>query len=490
MDIRADAPAYLLLDSASGWCPAAGAAAPLPEPVQEGDALVLPSGVTEAALVTVPLDSGISRCRWHRVRVDADVPSGSALVVQLATTGDDPEAAPGPDDWQTVVGPSYDVLVDQPPGRYLAVRLLLGRSDTAGPGPAVRQLRLDLPRATSADLLPAVYREDPTADDFTERFLSLFDSVVETLDRATERAPALLDPAGVPDGVLPWIAGLLGLDLGPDPNPAPGASSGGGLGSRSRPGTPDLGNAQLSPAVLRQLIAAAPELRRRRGTPCGLALALEIVLGMRPAILEPAAVPWGAVGRDTRLGEVRLFGRSTARVRLGGPAVLGSRLAGTGEGRGGSPLRSLGDPDDDPLTGSAFRFRVLVPPHPASGTRSPASLHGIARTTADLIERLSPAHTTATVSLGGLGFTVGERSAVGVDTLLVGPTASPAGLAVLGADTLLGTDRSGRRGILLDGTSGAGLRTVALDEGGVGGQLDANGTGGHTHENEKKGRTP
>ncbi|MFF3400113.1 hypothetical protein ACFYW6_16475 [Streptomyces sp. NPDC002659] len=478
MDIRTDAPAHLLLDSASGWRPAAGAADPLPVPVQDGDALVLPPGVTEAALVTVPLDSGSSRCRWHRIRVDADVPSGSALVVQLATTGDDPDGVPGPDDWQTVAGPVYDVLVDQPPGQYLVVRLLLGRTDASAPGPAVRQLRLDLPRATSADLLPAVYREDPTADDFTERFLALFDSVVETLDRATERAPALLDPAGVPDGVLPWIAGLLGIDLGPDPDPAPGASSGGGPGSGTNPGAPDPGTAQLPPSVLRRLIAAAPELRRRRGTPCGLALALEIVLGVRPAIVEPASAPWGAVGRDTRLGEVRLFGRSATRVRLGGPAVLGSRLAGPGARRSGAPLRSLGNPDEDPLTGTTFRFRVLIPPGPPPGTRRPPSTDARARTAADLIERLSPAHTTATVCIGGLGFTVGERSAVGVDTLLVSPGPSPAGVAVLGADTVLGADRSGRRGIRLDGTSGAGIRTVALHEGDTG-----------AHPDEKKGRT-
>lgn len=145
MDMRTDAPAHLLLDSASGWRPAAGAADPLPEPVQDRDALVLPPGVREAALVTVPLDSGISRCRWHRIRVDADVPSGSALVVQLATTGDDPDGVPGPDDWQTAAGPAYDFLVDQPPGQYLVLRLLLGRTDASTPGPAVRQVRLDLP---------------------------------------------------------------------------------------------------------------------------------------------------------------------------------------------------------------------------------------------------------------------------------------------------------------------------------------------------------
>ncbi|MGW0584960.1 hypothetical protein ACWD25_55855, partial [Streptomyces sp. NPDC002920] len=250
-------------------------------------------------------------------------------------------------------------------------------------------------------------------------------------------------------------AGLLGLDFGPDPDPAPGASWSGGDSNGGRPGAPDAGNAQLPPAVLRRLVEAAPELRRRRGTPCGLALALEIVLGVRPAIVEPVDAPWGAVGRDARLGEVRLFGRSAARVRLGGPAVLGSRLAGPAA-RGGAPLRSLGDPDDDPLTGTAFRFRVLLLPPPGGAD-------GVLRTATDLVERLSPAHTSAAVSVGGRGFTVGERSAVGVDTLLVAPGPSPAGAARLGTDTVLGPDRSGRRGIRLDGTSGAGVRTVALD---------------------------
>ncbi|MFI1258540.1 hypothetical protein ACH4U6_32815 [Streptomyces netropsis] len=457
MDTRADAPSHLLLDVASGWRPAPGPHGPLPPPVVAGDALVLGPGVREAALVTAPLDSGISRCRWHRVRIDADVPSGSALVTQLAVVGDTLDH-PAPDDWQTVAAPARDVLVDQPPGRYLVVRLLLGREDAAAPGPAVRQIRLDLPRATSADLLPAVYREDPTADDFTERFLALSDAVVETLDRATGRAPALLDAAGVPDGVLPWLAGLLGLDLGPDPDPAPGASFGSGPGG-PEPGAPDPGTARLSPRVLRRLIAAAPELRRRRGTPCGLALALEIVLGVRPAVLEGTGPPWGAVGRDTRLGEVRLFGRSATRVRLGGPAVRGSLLAGPGSG-GGAALRSLGDPDDDPLTTTAFRFRVLVPPGPAPRTGRPAG--DTARTATDLVEKLSPAHTTATVSFGGLGFTVGTHSAVGVDTLLVAPAPSPAGAAVLGTDTVLGPDRVRRHGIRLDGTSGAGVRTVAV----------------------------
>ena len=39
------------------------------------------------------IDSGISRCRWHRVRIDADVPPGTSLDVQVATADDGDRAA-------------------------------------------------------------------------------------------------------------------------------------------------------------------------------------------------------------------------------------------------------------------------------------------------------------------------------------------------------------------------------------------------------------
>ncbi len=103
--------------------------------------------------------------------------------------------------------------IDQAPGRYLYLRLRLTGDGTATP--VVHRIRLDFPRVTSADQLPAVYTQDPAAADFTERFLSLFDAAFEEADRAVERYPALLDPGGVPDEVLPWLGGLLGLAFDP-----------------------------------------------------------------------------------------------------------------------------------------------------------------------------------------------------------------------------------------------------------------------------------
>ena len=350
-------------------------------------------------LLTAPIDSGIPRCRWHRVRVDADVPPGTTVSVEVATTEEPPASAlPGlgggndwsgdtvhPEDWRSGPVGSLDFLVDQPPGRYLHLRLRLTGNGTVTP--TIHRIRLDFPRLTSADYLPAVYRNDPTADDFTERFLALFDASLEELDMAVERAPALLDAAGVPDDALSWLAGLIGLAF----------------------------DADWSPAVRRQLLASAPELYRRRGTHWALAEAIRIVFNVDARIDELAAGrAWAGLDKRSRLGSVALFGRSEARFRLGGSALSGA------------PLRGYGDPDNDPLTAQAHRFRVLLPPARSGVQPDPTAL-------ASLVNRQAPAHTVGEVRVGGLGFVVGVWSAVGIDTALVPLPAPVLGLATGGA---------------------------------------------------------
>ena len=237
----------------------------------------------------------------------------------------------------------------------------------------VHRIRLDFPRVTSADQLPAVYTQDPAAADFTERFLSLFDAAFDEADRAVERYPALLDPSGVPDEVLPWLGGLLGLVVRP------------GLG-RHHP-------AQLC-------WPRPPRLYRGRGTPAALRQVIKIVFGIDVAISELAADrSWAALGPASRLGSTRLFSLSRARFRVGGSALSSA------------PIRSFGNPDDDPLTAQANRIRVLVPPSPGRGGPDLAALR-------QLVTSQAPAHTVAEVRPGGLGLVVGVWSAVGVDTAL------------------------------------------------------------------------
>jgi phage tail-like protein len=325
-------------------------AAVIPEP--------RPALQTYGQLMTQEIDSGVPRCEWHRIRVDAETPPGTTFSISVATTevknpvaqGDAtreappwngfPAGAPHFSDWTTAPAGSTDSLIDQPPGRYLYLRLRMTGDGSATP--VVRRIQIDFPRVTSLDHLPEVYRENAKAEDFTKRFLSLFDSSIADLDRLIQRYPALLDPTGVPEQILPWLGGF--FDIAFDPT--------------------------WDALKRRKILQSAPQLYRLRGTAAGLQAAVEAVFGLEVAISEfSAAGPWGAVGgrkanHDTRgckppsnstvappvsLGATRLFGKNSSRFRLD-RSVLG-----------GAPLRGYGNPDQDPFAAGAFRFQVLVP---------------------------------------------------------------------------------------------------------------------------------
>jgi phage tail-like protein len=362
-------------------------------------AAALPLYRTQGDLVTAAIDSGIPRCIWHRVRIDADLPVGTSVSVDVASA-DAPKATPHPLDWQAAAPRALDFLIRQPPGRYLFLRLHLQSSNGVAT-PRVRRIRIDFPRVTSLDQLPGIYRENADAADFTERFLALFDASIADLDAAIERAPALLDAGGDPDDVLPWLASFVGLALDP----------------------------AWSPERSRAILRAIPELYRRRGTLGGMKLAFGLVFDVEPAIEELAATrPWAALGRQSRIGGFRLFGRDRARAIVGRSAI------------GATTLKSYGDPASDPLDAVAYRFRVQVPPMPA-GRRAP-----LARMQA-LIDSQKPAHTIASLRVGG-GFRVGASAAVGIDTVfapLPAPVLGRAGNVRLNRMSVLRPARGGRR---------------------------------------------
>ena len=172
-----------------------------------------PPRYVQGQLLTRAIDSGIPRCRWHRLRLEAEVPSGATVEVAVATDEPAPDGevvvprgdrqletgwsdfeagVPHNLDWQVAPSGSLDFLINQPAGRFLYLRLRF-RGDSIV-SPIVRRIRLDFPRITSLDLLPPVYRDNPEAEDFTERFLALFDASIADLDRAIERAPHCLTP--------------------------------------------------------------------------------------------------------------------------------------------------------------------------------------------------------------------------------------------------------------------------------------------------------
>ncbi|MFI5177704.1 MAG: phage tail protein [Vicinamibacterales bacterium] len=411
--------------------------------------------VTHGQLLTTAIDSGIPRCRWHRIRIDADVPSGCTIEAAVASTDKPssqpeqgvqeqgvwhafPAGTPHPGDWQIAPAGSLDFLVDQPPGRYLRLRLRLTGDGHATP--IMRRVRLDMPRSTSLERLPEVYSQTPDAEDFTERFLSLFDATIADLDRAIEQHPALVDAGHVPDDLLPWLAGLLDIVC----------------------------DARWSADARRAIIRAAPSLYRQRGTVQGLVRAIQLATGLDAHIDElPLTRAWAALGRKrvpppatacaasapppssragARLGAVRLFSRSRARLRLGQSAL------------GAAPIKSYGNPDRDPIDALAYRFRVLAP---MAGTRASLLYQRLDR----LVAAIKPAHTVASLRSTSDGFVVGAWSMLGVDTAihsLPAPVLGRGGNVVLRRTTVLWPGPRRRGGGLAVGmTAAVGIHTVA-----------------------------
>ncbi|GAB4275686.1 MAG: hypothetical protein Kow0092_31320 [Deferrisomatales bacterium] len=295
-------------------------------------------GLARAARVALrsPFDSGSPRTEWHRIYLEAALPAGTGVRVLLRAADDPGElaaAAPAEHRFGAVPGvagdpegvpagawvpaaseiPFHPGLLDCPRrpgqaglftalvqragrvtralrGRYLAVELeLLGDGHRS---PEVAAVRLYGPRFSYVDrYLPELYRETEfgpraeaegpaTGPDFLQRFLGLFEGILTPLEDRVAAAHLVTDPVTAPADALDWLAGWVGLSLEP------------GLPVERK----------------RSMVRHATRLYRARGTPRGLALALDLATG-------------GAVAR----GEVVLV--EDFRLRRTFATILGADLA-------------------------------------------------------------------------------------------------------------------------------------------------------------------
>ncbi|MCR5654165.1 MAG: hypothetical protein K6G07_00775 [Lachnospiraceae bacterium] len=145
-----------------------------------------------------------------------------------------------------------DILLYRLKGRYLYIAIeILG----VGAG-YIDRLRVDKKGDNFMDAFPAVYRE---RDGFFHRFLSVFSSIYNDVEREIDRLPELLDPDTCPAECLDVYAMWLGIDLSGD---------------------------FLKEEAKRTFVKEAYNLNRMKGTKGCLLRVLEIVLNEKVIILE------------------------------------------------------------------------------------------------------------------------------------------------------------------------------------------------------------
>lgn len=114
--------------------------------------------------------------------------------------------------------------------------------------------------STYLDFLPAIFQDN----DFLGRFLLIFQSIWEPLEKRQDHLAMFLDPRTAPAVFLPWLAGWLGVTVGP----------------------------RMTEGRLRELLSEAVELYRWRGTRYGLTRMIEVCTGLKPQIAETDSNPF------------------------------------------------------------------------------------------------------------------------------------------------------------------------------------------------------
>jgi phage tail-like protein len=248
------------------------------EPTEE-TAAWQPLGRRIGFWISGALDSGYPETEWHKIVVESHLTNDTQIIVRHYASDerevyvdgrrvalDDwlrDESVP-PDErldrisrlWSAPIRDPRDALLHKARGRYLWLFVeLIGSEQNA---PALKAIEVRYPRETMLSDLPSIYQRHEPSRDFLSRFLSLFQTMLETTDDKIDQAARSFDPGGVPASSLGWLLGWLGIQA----------------------------EDYWTEAQLRELLRKAPEISRLRGTRYALETVIEIYTGEKPIILE------------------------------------------------------------------------------------------------------------------------------------------------------------------------------------------------------------
>jgi phage tail-like protein len=406
--------------------------------------LTLPAYARQSTvLLEQPIDSLNAATVWHRLYLEAVVPQGCGILVELAATaertpptqwhrhrvgdvpGEDPVAAWVPQASEvpfhagllncsperqraglfTVLIQKSNRAVRSLQGRYLWVQIsLLGNGHAT---PEFAALRAYGSRFSYLhEYLPELYHETAfgpdaadqvgasTPADFLERWLNNFEGILTPLEDQIAYSDLLSDPRTTPEEALEWLGSWIGVTFDP----------------------------AYPMERRRQQLQHAPQLFRQRGTLAGLKLALDLATGGSVSDGEIIVI------EDFRLRRTfaTILGANLADTTdplLAGLAISGNAYVGDTLIMGDETKREFLalfsadlDVTDSETTAISSLFedsahRVTLFIH---NDIDPQDLGLIRR----IVEQETPAHVITTLALASYPLLVGVASLVGIDTYL------------------------------------------------------------------------
>ncbi len=178
------------------------------------EGLRLRTGALWGAAVLPAVDGGERGFQWSRLRLIASLPAEAGLRVYASASDERErpelrglETAESPALWlRERFGPPLAAATDlllRCRGRFL--RLALELTAGGGDGPCVKAVLLRQGGDHMVDYLPAIYQ----GQDFTYRYLSIFNSLFQDMEDAIDELPRQLDPASASEEMLRYLASWL-----------------------------------------------------------------------------------------------------------------------------------------------------------------------------------------------------------------------------------------------------------------------------------------
>ncbi|MBN1439686.1 MAG: hypothetical protein JW929_09775 [Anaerolineales bacterium] len=401
---------------------------------------------SQGVYVSRALDSRLYRCPWHRVILHGVVPAGCRIRVNTFTAeielSDSDVSSLETNRWNA--GPwaysmengSWDGLVRSGAGRFLWLKLELRGSGHATP--SVSAVEIEFPRLGLRRHLPAVFGAEPVSADFTDRFLSLYETTLRGLEYRIDALGRYFDPLSAPAesaekdrlDFLTWLGTWIGVAL----------------------------DRRWPERKRRLFLKRAGSLFRLRGTLTGMWRVLAFYLGMescrgvcrdgRPKVRctppDPNCAPppydaggWQPPPLILEHFRVRrwLFlgrGRLSEQAELWGKRIVNRSQLNENAQADRTRLVTTPDPFRDPFLAYAHAYTVFVP---AVCGRSEQAR----KTLETLLKQNSPAHTKCSVNYVHPRFRVGIQATIGFDSAIarIEPGVTLAENA-LGKDAILG----------------------------------------------------
>lgn len=186
----------------------------------QGDSVIMQDETRPRGMFCMrALDAGENGFPWRRVILDTDVPSDGLLAVYALVSDhkylwddEDMDAAVMSgaltcekltELFGAPIAYSNDFYVNRA-GRYL---WLMFEFKAAGRSPKLSGVEICFQGDHMLSYLPAIYR-----DDFTYRFLSIFDSFFMDMERKIDHLPGIFDYESAQPELLSMLAGWLGVD--------------------------------------------------------------------------------------------------------------------------------------------------------------------------------------------------------------------------------------------------------------------------------------